>query len=197
MKGRIFAILGPSGVGKDTLIGGAVAADPSLHWARRVITRPEEAGGEPYEGVTEAEFARRLAAGDFALHWQAHGLQYGLPHAELAPLAQGRDVVFNGSRASLGRARVVFPDIRLILVTAPPALLAARLAARGREPAEDIALRLSRAEFALPEGLVATQIANDGTAAEGISRLLAALGRLPAPPKSTISTDRPRASVPE
>jgi phosphonate metabolism protein PhnN/1,5-bisphosphokinase (PRPP-forming) len=197
MTGRLFVILGPSGVGKDTLIGGAVAADPSLHWARRVITRPEEAGGEPFEGVTEDEFARRLAAGAFALHWQAHGLHYGLPHAELAPLASGRDVVFNGSRAALDGAQATFPDLGLILVTAPPELLAARLAARGREPADDIARRLSRAAFTLPAGLTATEIANDATPAEGIARLLGALGRLPAPPNSIISTDRPRASVPE
>ena len=58
---RLFFVVGPSGAGKDTLLSGAIAADPALHWARRVITRPESAGGEPFEGVTEAEFAMRLA----------------------------------------------------------------------------------------------------------------------------------------
>ena len=56
MAGRLFLVVGPSGAGKDTLLAGAVAADPRLHWARRVITRPETAGGEPFEGVTEAVF---------------------------------------------------------------------------------------------------------------------------------------------
>ena len=47
MTGRLFVVVGASGAGKDTLIAGALAADPRLHWARRVITRPAVAGGEP------------------------------------------------------------------------------------------------------------------------------------------------------
>ena len=77
---RLFFVVGPSGAGKDTLLSGAIAADPALHWVRRVITRPESAGGEPFEGVSAPEFAARLARGDFALHWDAHGLRYGVPH---------------------------------------------------------------------------------------------------------------------
>ena len=98
---RLFLVVGPSGAGKDTLLAGAMAADPRLHWARRVITRPESAGGEPFEGATEAEFAERLAQGEFALHWDAHGLRYGVPFAELP---QGRDVIVNGSRAAIPQA---------------------------------------------------------------------------------------------
>ena len=74
MGGRLFALVGPSGAGKDTLLAAASAARPDLVIVQRVITRPESAGGEPFEGVTPAEFARRNAAGLFALHWQAHGL---------------------------------------------------------------------------------------------------------------------------
>ena len=75
MMGRLFVVVGPSGAGKDTLLAGAVAAEPRLHWARRVITRPSSAGGEPFEGVDETEFAARLGRGEFALHWQ--GRPYG------------------------------------------------------------------------------------------------------------------------
>ncbi len=42
-------------------------------------------------------------------------------------------MIFNGSRAALPEAARVFPDLRVILVTAPEIVLAARLAARGRE----------------------------------------------------------------
>lgn len=168
----IFAIVGPSGAGKDTLIAGALAARPDLTLVRRVITRPSEAGGEDFDGVTEAEFAIRQSRGDFALHWDAHGLSYGIPKAQVTGPG---DVIFNGSRAALPEAVKVFPGLRVILVTAPDAALAARLAARGRETEADIRQRLTRAAFTLPAGITADRVVNDGTLEAGVTRLLAAL----------------------
>lgn len=167
----IFAVVGPSGAGKDTLLAGAVAADPGLHWARRVVTRAPQSGGEPHEAVDGATFARRLAAGDFALHWQAHGLRYGIPHAEL----QAPRVVFNGSRQAIGAAMAALPGLRVIRITAPSRVLAERLAARGRESLAEIEARLARASYDLPEGLAVTDVVNDGTPEAGVARLLAAL----------------------
>lgn len=168
----IFAVVGPSGAGKDTLIAGAIAARPSLHWARRVITRPAEAGGEAHEPATEAEFDARRARGDFALDWPAHGLRYAIPKDQIDGRAE---VVFNGSRAALAAARLAFPDLRVIVVTAPDAVLAARLAGRGRETDGDIAGRLTRAAFTLPPGIAAVEVVNDGPVELGVARLLAAL----------------------
>lgn len=175
MTGRLFFVVGPSGAGKDTLLSGAVAADPSLHWARRVITRPESAGGEPFEGVDEAEFSARLKRGDFALHWQAHGLQYGVPRAELAPLDAGLNVVLNGSRAALAQARAAFPDLAVLHITAPVAVLADRLFARGRETRADIEARLERASLTLPKDVPVIEVVNDATPEIGVARLLQAL----------------------
>lgn len=168
----IFAVVGPSGAGKDTLIRGALAIRPDLRLVRRVITRPETAGGEDYEGVSEQEFALRRARGDFALDWQAHGLCYGIPRDQITGPG---DVVFNGSRAALMRAQAVMPDLRVILVTAPDDVLAIRLAARGREAQDDISARLARAAFAFPTGIDAVTVVNDGPPAVGIARLLVAL----------------------
>ncbi len=168
----IFAVVGPSGAGKDTLIAGAAAARPDLHVVRRVITRPTEAGGEDFEGVTPSAFAVRKAAGEFAVDWSAHGLRYGIPHSQVD---RPGDLVFNCSRAALTAAQAAFCDLRVILVTAPSATLAERLAARGREDIADIRARLARADFQLPNGIQATTIINDSTAEQGIERLLAAL----------------------
>ena len=168
----IFAIVGPSGAGKDTLIEGALRQRPDLRLVRRVITRPTGAGGEEFEGVTEADFATRRDRGDFALYWQAHGLSYGIPKDQLTGAG---DVIFNGSRAALPQAAEVFPDLRVILVTAPDAILATRLAARGRETEADIRQRLTRAAFTLPAGITAETVLNDGALETGIARLLAAL----------------------
>jgi ribose 1,5-bisphosphokinase len=168
----IFAVVGPSGAGKDTLIAGALRARPDLRLVRRVITRPSEAGGEDFEGVSETEFANRKARGDFTLDWQAHGLRYGIPRTQVDGPG---DVMFNGSRAALPAAMAAFPDLQVILVTAPDGVLAERLAMRGREDAADIRARLGRADFRLPVGIPVMVVQNDGSPETGIARLLAVL----------------------
>lgn len=173
--GRLVAVVGPSGAGKDTLMAAACVLRPDLRIARRVITRPADAGGEEHEAVSEEDFARRQAAGDFVLSWQAHGLSYAIPRAVGAELARGHVVLFNGSRGMLAQARAAFPALEVILVTARPGILAARLAGRGREDAADIAARLQRAEYALPDGIAARVVVNEGSVAEGARALLAAL----------------------
>lgn len=172
MMGRLFVVVGASGAGKDTLLAGAAAADPKLHWARRVITRPQTDGGEPFEGVDVPTFKTRLRAGDFVFHWRAHGLHYGIPHAELA---QSGDVMVNGSRAALSAIQSIFPDLVVIRVSAPSAILAERLAARGRESLQEISERLQRASYDLPSGLSVIDVMNDSTPQIGVQRLLAAL----------------------
>ncbi|UWQ93423.1 phosphonate metabolism protein/1,5-bisphosphokinase (PRPP-forming) PhnN [Rhodobacteraceae bacterium M382] len=163
MMGGIFAIVGPSGVGKDTLMQAALAEVPDLCLVRRVITRPEAAGGEAFTGVSPAEFALCDAAGGFALSWQAHGLFYGIPVQVHDDLAAGRSVLFNGSRAMLVEAARVFPELKVLHVTASRAVLEARLLARGRESTEEIARRLDRACMKLPKGLEVITIDNSGS----------------------------------
>lgn len=172
----LILVVGPSGAGKDTLMDAARAtlgADPHFRFVRRDITRPEAAGGEAHRAVSEAEFAARAAAGAYALSWRAHGLGYGIP-ADIEPdLAAGRVVIANVSRAVLADAARRYPT-RVLQITAPPDVLAARLAARGRESAEDIAARIRR-EVALPEGLDVATVQNDATPAEGAARVVAVL----------------------
>ncbi|WP_420395017.1 phosphonate metabolism protein/1,5-bisphosphokinase (PRPP-forming) PhnN [Nioella sp.] len=174
MTGRLFAVVGPSGAGKDTLLAGVCAAD-GPYWVRRAITRPESAGGEPFEGITDAEFERREARGDFALTWRAHGLAYGIPLRELASLDTGRDVLFNGSRAALSQAASVFPDLAVIHISAPAQILAERLKGRGRETLGQIEARMAREVAAIPAGLPVIEIVNDATIDDGVARLRAAL----------------------
>lgn len=174
MAGRVFAVVGPSGAGKDTLMAAAKAAQPDLHLVRRVITRPEDAGGEPFEGVTADEFQRRKAAGAFVLDWEAHGLCYGIPRLEEI-LEDGRTILFNGSRGILGMASEVIPNLTVLLVTASPPVLAQRLAARGRETKADIAQRLSRASYEIPDGPEIRTVMNDGPLEAAVEQFLAAL----------------------
>ncbi len=165
----LVLVVGPSGAGKDTLLEGARQAMPEARFVRRVITRPAEAGGEDHEAVSEAAFSQR----DFALQWEAHGLRYGIPADIADDLAAGRTVVANVSRGAIAAAAARFP-VHVIEVTAPAEVLAARLAARGRESGADVAARLART-VALPDGVRVTRVVNDGTMAEGVARFLAAV----------------------
>jgi phosphonate metabolism protein PhnN/1,5-bisphosphokinase (PRPP-forming) len=183
MTGRpmLILVVGPSGAGKDTLIGvaqNALAADPRFRFVRRVITRPSHAGGEAHDAVSEAAFAQR----QFALKWQAHGLHYGIPLDIIADLARGIVVVANVSRGIIAEASTRFP-VRVIEVTAPPEILAARLAGRGRESPQDVVQRLAR-DVPIPSYVSVETIVNDGTPAEAADRFINALLRAasPAPP---------------
>lgn len=167
------ALAGPSGAGKDTLLAAVqadLAGDGRFHFARRSITRPEGAGDEPHEGLTAEAYEKALAAGEFVLHWRAHGLGYGIRHAE-APA--DRVTVLSVSRAVLREAAALRP-LTVIEVTAPPALLAQRLAGRGREDEAAIAARLAR-EVPLPLELDVLRVVNDGPVAAGAARLRSAL----------------------
>lgn len=147
---RLIVVVGPSGAGKDSLLTLWRASLPFWqrpHLARRSITRPAEAGAqvhEAHEALTPEQFVAMARAGAFALRWQAHGLHYGIRHAQLAPLSRGGWVLLNGSRAHLPLLRLAAPRARVLLVDAPEALRAARLQARGREPAPAHAARLQR-----------------------------------------------------
>ena len=174
-RGRLIAVVGPSGVGKDSLIDGLCAACPALLRVRRVITRAADAGGEDFEAVRPADFARRRAAGQFALCWHAHGLSYAIPATVHGALAAGRDAVANLSRGALAEAGAVFPALHVLSVTAPPDVLAARLAGRGRETPQDVARRLTRTVPPVPAGAAITVIDNGGALADAVAAALAAL----------------------
>lgn len=139
------------------------AAHPHVALVQRVITRAPEAGGEDYVPVDEAQFGAMRDAGDFALHWQAHGLHYGIPASVDAQLAQGNDLLVNLSRAVLPQAQVRFDPFLCLSITAPKPVLAARLAGRGRESAAEIERRLSRSDFVIPAGVPVTEIDNSRT----------------------------------
>ncbi|SLN76096.1 phosphonate metabolism protein/1,5-bisphosphokinase (PRPP-forming) PhnN [Oceanibacterium hippocampi] len=180
--GTMILVVGPSGAGKDTIIDGARARlgeNGAFHFVRRDITRPAEAGGERHRPIGDAEFKARVAAGDYCLWWQAHGLGYGIPATVETLLAQGRTTIVNGSRQAIEVARQRFPRRRIILVTAATETLRRRLAARGRENGRNVEERLARAAAFNVAGPDVFRLANDGTVDEATTGFLALVGAAP------------------
>ncbi|MGP1684102.1 MAG: phosphonate metabolism protein/1,5-bisphosphokinase (PRPP-forming) PhnN, partial [Giesbergeria sp.] len=126
MSRRLVYVVGPSGAGKDCVLGWVrhhLTAVPSIHWARRTITRAARPNDEVHEAVDERQFLALREQGAFALNWQANGLHYGIRHCETAPLDGGHWVLVNGSRGHLGAARSRFPGVAVVHVSASPDIL--------------------------------------------------------------------------
>ena len=172
MTGRFIAVVGPSGVGKDSVMEAMALAEPRLQLARRVITRPSDAGGETFSETSVKQFKTMRDAGAFALWWPAHGLYYGIPVEVDTALAAGHDVLANLSRGVLEHASTRFESFATIALTASPDVLRARLIARGRENGPEITRRLHRADYALPDGINALQLDNSGPLDDTVARAL-------------------------
>lgn len=162
--GRLILVVGPSGAGKDTLIDytrDRLRDNPRIHIVRRFISRPAGAG-EDHQPVGRNEFERMADDRRFALHWQAHGLFYGIPSEIDLWLERGDVVVANGSRAVLPDARLRYPQLLVLNVTAPMDVLAKRLVERGRESLESVRQRLIRSEQHRVAGADVLHIDNSG-----------------------------------
>ncbi|MEM7710474.1 MAG: phosphonate metabolism protein/1,5-bisphosphokinase (PRPP-forming) PhnN [Pseudomonadota bacterium] len=171
---RLAAVVGPSGVGKDSLIAALATADPRLQPIRRVITRPAD-HTEPFVSASDARFDAMVADDAFLLHWRAHGLRYGVPRAEIVALGPDRTGLVNLSRGVLAEAADAVRSLVILSVTAPAAVLARRLRGRGREHPEEIETRLARPRPAPPSNAPMVEIDNSGPLDRAVDAALAAL----------------------
>lgn len=171
--GRLILVVGPSGAGKDTLIGRVrerLSGEPAYLFPRRIVTRPPS----PAEDNVEADsgtFAAIAQAGGFALTWSAHGHHYGIPAAIDHALHEGRTVLSNVSREIVAAARQRYANVTIIEITAPADVLRSRVAGRSRASDGDAANRVGRLVSAAVEPDVV--IVNDTDVEDAASRLLA------------------------
>lgn len=144
--GRFILVVGPSGGGKDTIIAGAKAAcdgKASVVFPRRIVTRKASAA-EDHDSLDDAPFDRAVNDGSFAIWWQAHGLKYGIPRSVDTDIRAGHTVICNVSRAVVDDIRGRYANVCVVLVTASPAVLAARLAGRSRDSDGPLRQRIKR-----------------------------------------------------
>ena len=144
--GRLILVVGPSGAGKDTLLGlarAACASDSDIVFARRVVTR-EASSFEDNVQLSGYEFLAAVGRGEFATHWEAHGHHYGLPRRIDVDIRAGRTVVANVSRTVIEPMRRMYANVVVVAITAPADVLAQRLAMRARTSDGAVKDRLTR-----------------------------------------------------
>jgi ribose 1,5-bisphosphokinase len=144
--GRLVLVVGPSGAGKDTLLGlarTACADDGNIVFQRRAVTR-EASAFEDNDQISREDFAQALKQGAYAMHWEAHGHCYGVPQAVDDEIRAGRTVIVNVSRTVIPAMRQAYTDVVVVSITAPTEVLAARIAMRARGSDGRLEQRLGR-----------------------------------------------------
>jgi guanylate kinase len=183
--GRVFVITGPSGVGKGTLIRTLLQRIPDLGLSVSATTRAPRAGerdGVDYHFLSDAEFDRRVAAGDFVEHARYAGRRYGTLREELDRRTRGGSpVVLEIEVQGARQVAASMPEAVRIFI-APPSeeALRARLIGRGTDDAGEVEARLAsareelRAQDEFSHVVVNDRLEDAVAALEGLVR--AALG---------------------
>ena len=150
----------PSGAGKTTLCERLLADFPQITYSVSCTTRlprGQEQDGQDYHFLTEAEFARRVEAGEFLEHALVHGYRYGtLRRTVEDALRQGQCVLMDLDVQGAARLRAAVdtgrPDDLLQagyvdIFIEPPSMevLRQRLASRGEDAEESVERRLANA----------------------------------------------------
>jgi guanylate kinase len=158
-RGLLIVISGPSGVGKNTVISNLFNYLPNLNYSISATTRTPRQGeidGKNYFFLTDSEFTKRIAAGDF-LEWaQVYQHYYGTPRSYVEKmLTGGLDLVLDIDVQGAAQIKKALPEAILIFL-APPSLteLKMRLMGRKTELESEIMLRLQNIEkelHAVPE----------------------------------------------
>jgi guanylate kinase len=147
----VFVITGPSGVGKGTLIRLLRERVPELALSVSATTRPPRAGetqGEDYWFLSDEEFDRRIADGDFVEWAEYSGRRYGTLREELERhTSGGRPVVLEIEVQGARQVRRTLPEAVQIFIEPPSEdALRDRLIGRGTDDPEQVARRLRVAE---------------------------------------------------
>lgn len=133
---KLILIVGPSGVGKDTLLK-KIRNKIEAYFVSRHITRAPDDSEQNYF-VTPKEFLKLKEQGFFVATWNAHSFDYGIAKDELQDGAN----IISVSRSSVGDFEKMFDDVVTINITAPKEICNQRLHQRNRENENDIKERL-------------------------------------------------------
>ena len=145
-QGLLIVLSGPSGSGKDTVLGELTESVDDLEISISLTTRakrPWEYDGTHYYFVSRAYFEEKLAAGEILEHTQYNGNYYGTPRASIDEwLSRGKTVILKIEVEGAANVRALYPDCVCVFLV-PPSMqvLMERLFRRESEDAAEIARR--------------------------------------------------------
>ncbi len=179
-SGRLFVVSAPSGAGKTTLCEAVRQRLPDLVYSVSSTTRSPRKGereGKDYFFVTEAQFQKGIASGQWAEWARVHDNYYGTSNRFLeSHLAAGRDVLLDIDVQGAEQIVARYPQAITIFIMAPSLeALCQRLIARGLDSPEVIAKRLDNAKAEIDcRGMYRHVVVNDDLDA-AIGQLVAIL----------------------
>lgn len=140
MDTKIVLIVGPSGVGKDTLLKGArKILKNEINFVRRYITRKPDKNEKNYF-LDEFAFEILKHNSFFASSWNAHGNYYAIAKNSI----KNKVNIISVSRAKISDFEKQYDKVYTINITVPKEELRNRLLLRKRESLEQIEKRLNR-----------------------------------------------------
>ncbi|MCD6253987.1 MAG: guanylate kinase [Thermotogae bacterium] len=156
MKGILYVVTGPSGVGKSTIIREVLKRFDNLVFSVSYTTRPKRPGeenGTDYFFVDQRTFMKLKDRGEF-LEWaQVHGYYYGTSKSQVeGALRQGNHVLLDVDVQGAIKIMELYPDAVFIFI-APPTFsdLKNRLMLRQTESEKSLQRRLEDARWELSQ----------------------------------------------
>ena len=174
----MVVVTGPSGAGKGTQIRKLLPRISELELAVSATTRLRREGevdGRDYYYLSEADFARRVANGEFLEHiTYVSGQRYGTLREEVERInREGRITVLELETEGALKVAEELSGVVTVFVTAPRAELERRLRERATESAGEIGERLDLADNQLRQASLFDYVVENDDLDRAVDELVA------------------------
>ena len=152
MRGKLYVVSGPSGVGKNTILSRIVSTQPNVQYSVSATSRPMRPGeveGISYYFLDRPGFERLIEQDELLEYAEYVGNYYGTPATPIRKaVGAGIDVVMDVDVVGALKIKKRVPDAVLIFLAASSLdVIRQRLERRGDVRPDVMARRLERARW--------------------------------------------------